>query len=293
MKKVFFTAFAAALALVACNRNEDVQVAGSGKIRIEAHVVSPGTGTRATGVTAQSGRNDSVDESAINSLQVFVFNGEAVDGVSPYVEKSNVAVVPCTGGQREVYAVVNCPNLSGSVTSRTSLLQQVATLGSSASAFQMLGSTSAMLTDGSNVEINVKRHAARVVIRKIRNSLNNEALASQFRILAVYLTNVAGDVDFGHSSNYSIENWYNRRGYESNNNLGAVTYDAVNAAVAYGEANTYSTAHYFYSMPNAYPGAVGGVFTPRAARLVVKVQIGENVYDYPILFPALESNKSY
>lgn len=288
MKKIFFTAFAAVLALVGCKPNEDVQVPGSNQIKILASIETGVAGTRATGITAQTGRNDSADESAVNSLQVFVFNGDALDGYGSSGTKT--ATVSCTSGLREVYAVVNAGSLA-SVTSKSALLQQVATLGPNASAFQMIGSTSVTLQADGVVPINVSRHAARVVIKGIKNSLTNEALASQFRILAVYLTNVAGDVDFGHDANYSIQNWYNKRGYQANNSLVPSTYDAVNAAVAAGA--TYDTAHYFYSMPNAYPGAVGGVFTPRAVRLVIKAQIGDNVYDYPILLPALESNKSY
>ena len=287
MKKIFFTAFAAALALVACNRNEDVQV-GPKDIRITVDAIGATAATKATGVTAQANRNDSADEAAVNSLQVFVFNGDALDGYGS--SSTRTATVSCTSGAREVYAVVNAESLA-SVTSKSALLQQVATLGPNASAFQMIGSTSVTLQADGVVPINVSRHAARVVIKGIKNSLSNAALASQFRILAVYLTNVAGDVDFGHSVDYSIQNWYNKRGYQAANSLVPATYDAVNAAVAAG--STYDTAHYFYSMPNAYPGAVGGVFTPRAARLVIKVQIGDNVYDYPILMPALESNKSY
>lgn len=290
MKKFFIFASVALLALVSCKDNlggQDPVLPVADGIRIEAFIDMPGT--RATGVTAQSGRNDSSDESKINSLQVFVFNGDALDGYG--TSTTNAATVSCTAGTRDVYAVVNAPAL-GSVVSKTALLAQVATLGNSATNFQMIGVNSGVtLQEGSQIPVTVSRHAARVVIKGIKNSLSNEAQASAFRILAVYLTNVAGDVDFGHSSNYSVANWYNKRGYQANNNLGAATYDQVNAAVSAG--STYATSHYFYSMPNGFEGAIGGIFTPRAARLVIKVEIAGNVYDYPILLPALQSNKSY
>ena len=155
----------------------------------------------------------------------------------------------------------------------------------------MIGSKSETLQKDGNVKIAVDRLAARVVLKGIKNALTNATQAASFKVLSVYLTNVAGDVDFGHSSSYSVSKWYNRRGYQSANNLGNFTYDSVNKTIASGATN--SDAHYFYSMPNGNAGAIGGPWTPRAARLVIKAEIAGVVYDYPILLPALESNKSY
>lgn len=286
MKKVLFSLSVLLLALTACNQDKSPVVRGADQIRI---VVDINPQTRATNVTPQEGRYDSADEAAVNNLQVFVFNGDALDGYGSSTA-SKVATVSCTAGQRDVYAVVNAANLSG-ITSKAALLQQVATLGTGATSFQMIGSTTVTLQADANVPIVVDRHAARVVIRGIKNSLENAAQAADFKVLAVYLTNVAGDIDFGHSANYTVASWYNKRGYQAQNNLGAATYDAVNAAVAAGE--TYSTAHFFYSMPNGNPAATKGPFTPRACRLVIRCEIAGNVYDYPIAMPAMESNKSY
>lgn len=256
------------------------------KIRIVVDVEGSGApGTRVTGVTS----NSTSSEAKVNSLQIFVFNGEQLDGYGSS-SGSLTATASCTAGTRDIWAVVNAPALT-SVSSKSQLLATVSNLAAEISNFQMVGSKSETLQKDGNVKITVDRLAARVVLKGIKNALTNSSQASSFKVLSVYLTNVAGDVDFGHSSSYTVSKWYNRRGYQSANNLGSFTYDAVNKTIASGATD--SEAHYFYSMPNANAAAVGGPWTPRAARLVIKAEIAGVVYDYPITLPALESNKSY
>lgn len=286
MKKIY-SVFAMALALVAvgCNKGADIQspeAAQSEPIRIVVGVES-GSATKATGVVS----NSESTEAKVNSLQVLVFSGDFLDG---YGRSSNskLATVSCTAGRREIYAVVNAPDLSN-VSSKSAFLATVSTLENSLSNFQMMGyKLEENLSDGGNVTVYVDRLAARVVLKAIKNGMSG---ITNFRVLAVYLTNVVGRIDFGQSDSYTPDVWYNRRGYESANNLGEFTYDRVGAAIAEGDTN--SSAHYFYSYPNRFGSAVGGPFTPRAARLVVKVEIDGTVYDYPILLPNLVSNNSY
>ena len=282
---ILLGAFLAASA-VSCNKNDSPAALTAEKIRIVVDVEGSGApGTRVTGVTS----NSTSTEAKVNSLQVFVFNGEQLDGYGSS-SGSLTATVSCTAGTRDIWAVVNAPAL-GSVSTKTQLLATVSDLAAEISNFQMIGSKSETLRKDGNVRITVDRLAARVVLKGIKNALTNAAQAASFKVLSVYLTNVAGDVDFGHSSSYTVSKWYNRRGYQSANNLGSFTYDAVNKTVAAGASDT--EAHYFYSMPNANAAAVGGPWTPRAARLVIKAEIAGTVYDYPITLPALESNKSY
>ena len=271
---------------VSCSKTGSPADIPAQKIRIVVDVEGSGTpGTRVTGVTS----NSTSTEAKVNSLQIFVFNGEQLDGYGSS-SGSLTATASCTAGTRDIWAVVNAPALT-SVSSKTQLLATVSDLAAEISNFQMVGSKSETLQKDGNVKITVDRLAARVVLKGIKNALTNAAQAASFKVLSVYLTNVAGDVDFGHSSSYTVSKWYNRRGYQSANNLGSFTYDAVNKAIASGASNT--EAHYFYSMPNANAAAVGGPWTPRAARLVIKAEIAGVVYDYPITLPALESNKSY
>ena len=273
-------------AAVSCSKTGSPADIPAEKIRIVVDVEgSAAPGTRVTGVTS----NSTSTEAKVNSLQIFVFNGEQLDGYGSS-SGSLTATASCTAGTRDIWAVVNAPALT-SVSSKSQLLATVSDLAAEISNFQMVGSKSETLQKDGNVKITVDRLAARVVLKGIKNALTNAAQAASFKVLSVYLTNVAGDVDFGHSSSYTVSKWYNRRGYQSANNLGSFTYDAVNKTIASGASDT--EAHYFYSMPNANAAAVGGPWTPRAARLVIKAEIAGVVYDYPITLPALESNKSY
>ena len=271
---------------MSCNKNDSPAARTAEKIRIVVDVEGSGAPeTRVTGVTS----NSTSSEAKVNSLQIFVFNGEQLDGYGSS-SGSLTATASCTAGTRDIWAVVNAPALT-SVSSKSQLLATVSDLAAEISNFQMVGSKSETLQKDGNVKITVDRLAARVVLKGIKNALTNAAQAASFKVLSVYLTNVAGDVDFGHSSSYTVSKWYNRRGYQSANNLGSFTYDAVNKTIASGASDT--EAHYFYTMPNANAAAVGGPWTPRAARLVIKAEIAGVVYDYPITLPALESNKSY
>ena len=284
----------AVVGLVSCNKNVQEEAAPAEAVRIEVHV---DRGTRATDYTGQQGRNDSVDEAKVNTLQVLVFNESGVyDGYGS--STGTVAVATCTAGTRKVYAVVNAPDLS-SVTSEAQLLGMTASLASVAQdGFTMIGSTTAAVAQESNIGIAVDRMAARVVIREVVNNISNDAVAATFKLNAIYLTNVAGDVDYGFTADYTAATWYNRRGYEADNNLGTYTYDAVGVAVAKGEENSYKTPHYLYTMPNGKEGQVGlpagaTTFTPRAVRLLVRAEINGVLYNYPILIQNIAHNKSY
>ena len=289
MKKISVMLAGLALIAASCNKNASSPSGESHPIRLVVRATGGGE-TRATGVTS----NSEASEAKVNTLQVLVFNGNALDGYGSSTG-SKTATVACTSGSRDIYALVNAPSMA-SVTSKGALLSSVANLSAEIDNFQMIGSTTETLQSDGSVSIHVGRLAARVVLKAIRNAHANTALSSQLRIESVYLTNAVGDVDYGMSPGYIPSVWYNRRGFETSNNLGAFTYDSVNETIAPNGTST--TAHYFYTMPNGFPGAAGlaegeTAFTPRAARLVVRAVIAGKLYNYPILLPTLESNKSY
>lgn len=297
MKKIscIFASFLALVGMVACSKNTtDVPAE---KIKVTFGISGPGL-TRATGVTAQSGRNDSADEAKVNTLDVFVFNGDVLDGHASV--NSVEATVSCTAGARQIYAVVNNSAVSG-ITKLSDLLaveSVLAVSGDSPSNFQMIGHTTATLQADGRVTIPVDRFAARVVIRKITNGFDNDAQAASFVLKSVYLTNATGKAMYG-GSEVADQVWYNRRGYEASNNLGSYTYDEI--AVADGtvaKGASYETAHFFYTMPNGFDAKVGlaageTAFTPRAVRLLVRAEIGGELYNYPIAITGIQSNKSY
>lgn len=280
-------------ALLSCNKESGnvvlADVAESTPLRLVVGVEGAGS-TKVTGITS----NDPTTEAKVNSLQVFVFNGDALDGYAAKAD-SKTLTVSCTSGIRDIYALVNAPNLA-SVTSKAALLATVSNLTNEVSNFQMIGHKTETLKHEGNVEIGVDRLAARVVIRGIKNAIENAAQAAAFKVLSVYLTNVVGDVDYGFSSSYEPTVWKNRRGYEATNSFGSFDYDFVNANVAAGATN--SDVHFFYSYPNSkepFVGLAAGEthYTGRRACLVIKAEITGVVYDYPIQLPVLQNNKSY
>lgn len=287
MKKIIFAACAAAVALasVSCNKNlsaPSIPVEGDGSpINVEVKI---GPSTRVTGITD----NDVTTEAKVNTLQVFVFNNDALDGYATSTAKT--ATVSCSAGLRDIWAVVNAPDLSA-ITSKAALLATVSTLSEEISNFQMIGSKTETLKFDGSVMINVDRLAARVVVKGIKNAIKNAAQANAFKLLGIYLTNITGDVNYGLSTDYSVTKWYNQRGYQAANNLGSFSYDAIDATLA-ADA-THDTAHYFYTYPNHYDAKTGGPWSGRAARIVIKAEIAGVVFDYPILLPEIENNKSY
>lgn len=287
MKRILFLA-AAAAAIMSCNKDRIHTPAPEIPAAEHIHLtvgVEGAAATRATGIVG-----DATDEQKVNSLQVFVFNGEALDGYGA-AENSKTVTIDCTAGSRDIYAVVNADDLSA-VDSKAELLATVSVLDNDVKSFEMFGKVTETLTAGSSITVPVDRFAARVVVKKVTNALSSPALAAQtFRLESIHINNVAGDVDFGGTGSYTVSTWYNKTALQAANNLGKMTNDAPAATVASG--NSYSTAHYFYAYPNDASTSIADAWSPRRTMLVLKVRIGSTLYDYPIVLPALESNKSY
>ena len=79
MKRFLLILLGSALlgAAVSCNKNDFPAASASEKIRIVVDVEGSGAPeTRVTGVTS----NSTSTEAKVNSLQIFVFNGDQLDG---------------------------------------------------------------------------------------------------------------------------------------------------------------------------------------------------------------------
>lgn len=255
--------------------------------------------TRATGVTGQSGRNDSTEESKVNTLQVFVFKGgqrEAYRSVSGALE----AKVPANEGERTVWAVVNGPDLSGVMT-LDALKVGVTRLGDNTlGSFVMSGGVSQKLVDGGTVKVSVRRHVARVSIAKITTDLKDYRKNYSVRVSGIYLINVPGDGSYDGSA--APASWVNKLRHEDTN-LDALLYDEVKG-VTVSNSKAYSKTHYFYPYPNPWPkdgvketyddkwNERGTMLVIEAAMLDAKGSVVKSGY-YPLVLPALERNKTY
>jgi len=310
MKKYFSLAASAALflGLVACNKENSQYLSGNESapegtpVQLSVGIVS-GTQTKATGV-----KGDDTDEAKVNSLQVLVFRGDALDAYGT-IDNSTSITVSCTAGDRVVYALVNGQDMKD-VQTKTDFLAQVSALSNnSLTSYEMLGVKDVTLPQTSSVSIDVNRIASRIVIKKITNNLTSPALqALEFGVDEIYITNAAGDCKFSRivgvaqdstQTAYDPTVWYNKMEYESSNCIADFHHDAPGYKIAY-EASK-DTSHFFYAYPNpaeaktsaAADFITGGEWSARRTKLVLKCHIGPDTYYYPIILPVLENNKSY
>ena len=104
MKKRFYLAAFAAMALMSCNeKTVNVQEMPEQAGTVELKVKVPAASTRLTGKAA--------DEDKISNLQVFVFNES--DALEAYGnEDAESLSLTCVPGKKQVVALVNAPSLS-------------------------------------------------------------------------------------------------------------------------------------------------------------------------------------
>ena len=236
--------------------------------------------TRSTTITAE-------DEVKVNNLQVFVFRGDALDAYGAADNASSVTG-SCTKGDREVYAVVNAPDLKDIATKTDLLAAKSALTDNDESNFVMFGKTDATLPSELPVNVEVNRMVSKVVLKTVNRAFTSAALAAlNFSIDEIFITNVAGDVNYGLTD--SPVDWYNKLDY--NSEMAMFTHDAPAASVVNEEA--YSTQHTFYCYPNKAADSDAASWSPRRTRLVLKTTLGTDTYYYPVTLPELENNKSY
>ena len=248
--------------------------------RTELTVGIGSTVTRSTTITSD-------DEVKVNNLQVFVFRGDALDAYGTADDASSVTV-SCTKGTREVYAVVNAPDMKDIATKTDLLAAKSELTDNNESNFVMIGKTNAELPSDVTVNVDVDRIVSKVVLKKVNRNFTSAALAAlAFSIDEIFITNVAGDVNYGLTDNPL--DWYNKMDYASE--LAMFTHDAPAASVINAEA--YSTQHTFYCYPNKAADSDATSWSPRRTRLVLKTTLGTDTYYYPVTLPELENNKSY
>lgn len=321
-KALLFSAAFAALALVSCNREPVASVSPDDGKPVEVTVEIRGAAaTRVTGVVSQEGRMDSASEAKVNNLQIFVFKDGQREAYRKVTDALS-ALVPATSGQRDVWAVVNAPDLDALMTVDELKAAVTKLSENAADSFVMTGSVTQDLVDGGQVPITVKRIVARVSINKISTDLKDYRANYSVRVHGIYLINVAGD------NNYDVSGepgtWVNKLGHVDADYdpllADALTAVVVKNSVYDGETlvtdNSYRQEHVFYPYPNAIGTDVDGyvadysdTWSPRATILVIEASMldgngeaieiepvnhaGQTVGYYPIVLPHLERNKTY
>ena len=294
MKKTLFFALCLAvlMAAVGCNKEPFPGKQADQKISVMVSITgSPNS--RATNTKY-------ADESKVNSLQIFVFNGDDREAYQP-VTNSMSALVPATAGERTVWAVVNAPDLSA-IMSKATLESTVSNLSyNTRSSFVMTGAVTQELSDGGNVPITVRRIVARASIAKISSNFRDYRENYSFKVEGLYLINVAAD------SKYQVGgepgSWVNKLGHVDAA-MDALLFDAL-TDVTVKNNSPYEVEHAFYPYPNIYPAEgttqdFADNWNPRGTILVIEGTMyegdGTTVVKhgyYPIALPAIERNKTY
>ena len=285
MKKRFYLAAFAAMALVSCNeKNADLPQVPVENETVVLEVNVPAVMTRVEG--------SATGEDNVADLQVFVFNDSGVLEAYGHAASKSLNLT-CVPGAKRVVALVNAPSLSGTATlddlqeAKSSLADNAA--GRLVMASKVISETLAADKDNS-MTIEVERLAAKVVLASVKNAMALEAdQKKDFTIKAVYLTNVAGDRLY--LSDSTPSKWYDMMMYESSNTL-PFLHDEPATKLTYNA--TYSTGHYFYGYPNpATTDANAGSWTPRKTRLVVEATLGGEVCYYPVTLDNMQRNTEY
>ena len=274
----YVTAALAALTLISCNR-ESADIDGK---PVEVNVTILGTTlTRATSVTYEN-------ESKVNNLQVYVFNGGCLEDYRD-AGAAMTAQLTATSGERTVWALVNAPTINN-VTTETELKAKVSQLtDNKTDGFVMSGCTTQELKDGGTVPVTVKRIVSRVSIKKISTDFQYALAQENLTLNGIYLINVAADNNY--AANGTPAAWINQLGHKDNG-YDKFLYDVVGATV--GNSKPYAKEHVFYPYPNpTKEDTYDGTWAPRHTMLVVEVTFENNKGYYPVVLPLLERNKTY
>ena len=289
MRKIaFLAAIAATLCTVACNKelptskvelpSESVQMAD-----LTLSVVGNAPATKSSNADFDD------DHSEVANVQFFVFDGEVLDAYKK-IGGATSTTMTVKAGDKTVWAVVNAPDISN-VTTLTQLKAVSSTLLNNASNFVMVGSNTGTVPSEDPIEIEVKRIASRVVVKKVTAAFTNPAYASMScKLVKMFLINAPGDINLELTS--APTTWYAQRAYEAVTGLT----DHLSTSGGNHELNTaaFETVcrHYCYPNPTVADSQATS-WSARHTRMVIEVLLGSETFYYPITMPVLEPGKSY
>lgn len=291
MRKIaFLAAIAATLCTVACNKEitptvkvdpdtEAVQLA-----ELTLSVVGNG------GIATKSSNADFDDDhSEVANVQFFVFDGEVLDAYKK-IGSGLSTTMTVKSGDKTVWAVVNAPDITN-VTTLTQLKAVSSTLLNNASNFVMVGSNTGTVPSEDPIEIEVKRIASRVIVKKVTAAFTNPAYASMScKLVKMFLINAPGDTNLELTA--APTTWYAQRAYEAVTGLT----DHLSTSGGNHELNTsaFDTDCYHYCYPNpTVADSQATSWSARHTRMVIEVLLGSETFYYPVTMPVMEPGKSY
>lgn len=302
MKKVFL-AIACMAALMSCqkfNQKAELNVPEltSEKVQCTFNLA----GDAATVETKATGRESDAagitDEKAVNTLQVYAFTAAGNFVASGFVSgQSSLSLSVNAGTGYQFYALVNLADLTSSITSISDFDSVVANNldadnGSANFAMQGMIDNQTVSSEAKSFTIEVARRAAKVVLRKVTNSL--PAGSGSLTIESIFLENVVATEGLFSASVPTGATWINKQGKSLSSR--AWFCDVLSSPQTVNNGGNYSTAHTFYAAANdTAEDSSEATWSARYTRIVVKAKIQGVDYYYPISFntdalPALTPN---
>lgn len=254
--------------------------------------------------------NSMTYEKQVNSVQILIFDNNKLNSYLNAGTNTSGISIKTTKGSKEVWAIVNGPDLSG-ISTLSEIQNQVVMLGDNSTeaskGFVMSGSKSCNLsTSSASATIPVSRLVSRIALQKITNSLP-EAYGN-LTVSKLFLANVVGNTTL--SGDASINTWYNKMGRTDTATSSSqiidgssypascpeLTYKYAGAIITNGESRTLETPYLLYCNPNNTKTDYNGwstVFTARKTRLIVCASVGGSIYYYPVTIDTPGRNCTY
>lgn len=303
MKKlsVFFACAAAVVALASCNKENlpSVPAQQGDMVRCVFSLANMGDPmTKATGIESEAA--GAAAEKTVNSLQVYIFNSNGAVVASNIVANAkSISMQVNSGNGYSIYAVCNAPDWTASIATVADLEAKTAdnlAQSNAASNFVMVGKLTGQTVSKENnsFSIEVARRAAKVVLRKITNSLPE--VNGAISLKGIYVSNVATVSNLFSDALPAEPGWINKFGTFTELSSYSHFADKFATAVNIANGEAYETAHGFYAAANpTETDSSEKTWSTRFTRLVVAVEIQGVEYYYPISFnkeiPALTANK--
>lgn len=289
---------ALAMAFASCNKNSTAPEMKKGEqVQCCFHIGTPGVKS----VGLESDKTGTDAEKAINTLQIFVFGSDGLIAGTASEEQTKTVTMKINSGEGySFYAVANAESLSGisKVADLEATVTEVLGEENGGSQFAMSGSLTNRTVSAESKEfsIEVERRAAKVVLRKVTNSLPDGSGA--ITVEGIYLSNVATAANLFGAAMPEEPKWVNKFGAYADLSTYAWFTDKFETAVTVANKAAYETAHSFYAAPNTtalLDDDSEKEWCPRLTRLVLKTKIQDVDYYYPISFnkdlPELTANR--
>jgi hypothetical protein len=253
-----------------------------------------------------------LDEKAVRSLQVFVFNAESGKRETDKFVSGNSLTITAPVGNKHVWAIVNHSRFADMPT-ETDLKNTVTDLSDNYDATNginliMAGEKDVEVTRSSiQVSVNVTRLASRIVLTKVTRQFADTYLSGcTFTIKDMYLKNVAGHTNFSlnkknNNTDWDIIDptlWYNKMRDENTSAVIPLLCDHdLNISCEEGVAKEIKRVWYTYPNPTSDDNN-GATWSARHTRLVIHAEVtgyGNSAIQsyYTFTLPVLKRNCSY